>query len=577
MSEKIQSGERKSTKLFVNGVLILTISNILVKLIGLVFKIPLHDILGDTGMGYFNAAYTIYTAFFMISTAGLPVAISYMVSRSRAAGNFAQVKKIMRIAFVLFFIIGSVGMLAMFFGADFFATTLTEFPDSKLCIMAIAPTLFFVCLTSAFRGYFQGHQIMWPTAVSQLLESLGKLFVGILLANWSVSKGHSLPETAAWTIFGLTVGVFCGMVFIWVTKLVYNTASVNAEYELQDSYTMKSERTGKLIKELVVMAVPVTLSSSVMSLANLIDLTVIARRLQDIGFTADGASTIYGNYTTLAVPMFNLIPVLVYPIGYSLVPMISALLVKDEKENARRVMTSSLKSATILSMPCAVGMAVLAEPILTLIYGSKNLLEKYTAEGNALLSDASFMKYIAADTTSASLAAPLLTILAVSSFLVSMLAITNSVLQAHKKPYLPLISMLVGAAVKIVASYLLIGNPDIGIYGAPISTDICYIVVVMMNFFFCAKYADFAPAVSKVFVKPLVASALCGLGAVGVYALLDRLTSSHFITTAVAICAAALIYFVSILLLGALEKEDFDFIPKGKALYRMLSRIKLIK
>ena len=577
MSEKIQSSERKSTKLFVNGVLILTISNILVKLIGLVFKIPLHDILGDTGMGYFNAAYTIYTAFFMISTAGLPVAISYMVSRSRAAGNFRQVKKIMRIAFVLFFIIGSIGMLAMFFGADFFSTTLTEFPDSKLCIMAIAPTLFFVCLTSAFRGYFQGHQIMWPTAISQLLESLGKLFVGILLAHWSISKGHSLPETAAWTIFGLTVGVFCGMAFIWVTKLVYNTAGVNAEYAAPDSLTRECDSTKTLLKELVVMAVPVTLSSSVMSLANLIDLTVIARRLQDIGFTADGASTLYGNYTTLAVPMFNLIPVLVYPIGYSLVPMISALLVNNEKDNANRVMTSSLKTAAILSMPCTVGMAVLAEPILSLIYGSKNLLEKYTLEGNALLNDASFMKYIAADTTSASLAAPLLSILAVSSFLVSMLAITNSVLQAHKKPYLPLISMLVGAAVKIAASYVFIGNPDIGIYGAPISTDICYIVVVVMNFFFCAKYAGFAPSVRKVFLKPLISSALCGVSAVLAFTLLDKFISSHFVTTVFSIAFAAVVYFVAILLLGALEKEDFDFIPKGKTLYRLLNKIKLVK
>ncbi len=577
MSERPQTVEKKSTRLFVNGVLILTVSNILVKLIGLVFKIPLHTILGDTGMGYFNAAYTIYTAFFMISTAGLPVAISYMISRSRAAGNFRQVKKIMRIAFTLFFIIGSVGTLAMFFGADFFATTLTEFPDSRLCIVAIAPTLFFVCLTSAFRGYFQGHQIMWPTAVSQLLESLGKLLVGILLARWSISQGHSLPETAAWTITGLTVGVFVGMAFIWVTRLVYNTASVNAEYALPNSDSMACDSTRALLKELVVMAVPVTLSSSVMSLANLIDLTVIARRLQDIGFTSDGASTLYGNYTTLAVPMFNLIPVLVYPIGYSLVPMISALLVKNERDNASRVMTSSLKTAAILSMPCAVGMAVLSEPILTLIYGSKNLLEKYTAEGNALLSDAEFMKHIGIETTSASLAAPLLTILAVSSFLVSMLAITNSVLQAHKRPYLPLISMLVGAAVKIAASYLLIGNPQIGIYGAPISTDICYIVVVALNFFFCARYADFAPSIRRVFLRPLIASALCGATAIGVYTLCDRVMSSHVITTGIAIALAAVVYFVAILLLGALEEADFDFIPKGKAIYRLLKRVRLIK
>ncbi|MBQ5389670.1 MAG: oligosaccharide flippase family protein, partial [Clostridia bacterium] len=156
MNNTTPKGQKTSTKLFVNGVLILTISNILVKAIGLLFKIPLHDILGDDGMGYFNAAYTIYTTFFMVSTAGLPVAISYMISRSRAAGNFGQVKKIMRIAFAVFFVIGAVGSCALFFGAGFFSENVAKIPESKYCIMAIAPTLFFVCLTSAFRGYFQG-------------------------------------------------------------------------------------------------------------------------------------------------------------------------------------------------------------------------------------------------------------------------------------------------------------------------------------------------------------------------------------------------------------------------------------
>lgn len=577
MSNTTQKGQKTSTKLFVNGVLILTISNILVKAIGLLFKIPLHDILGDDGMGYFNAAYTIYTTFFMISTAGLPVAISYMISRSRAAGNFNQVKKIMRIAFTVFFVIGTVGTCALFFGADLFSENVAKIPESKYCIMAIAPTLFFVCLTSAFRGYFQGHQIMWPTAVSQLLESLGKLLIGILLANWSIARGDELPVTAAWTIFGLTVGVLCGMGFIWITKLLYNTQKINAEYELADSYTMPSASTKSLLKELVVMAIPVTLSSSVMSLANLIDLTVISRQLQSIGFTSKGAAALYGNYTTLAVPMFNLIPVLVYPIGYSLVPMISALLVKKEKNEAKRVMTSSLKTAAILSMPCTVGMAVLSYPILSLIYGNGSLLAKYTAENSELLNDAMFMSYIQDTTSSASLAAPLLSILAISSFLVCMLAITNSVLQAHKKPYLPLVSMLIGAAVKIAASFLLIGNPKVGIYGAPLSTDVCYIVVVICNFYFCARHADFRPSVRKVFLRPLIASALCGLTAVGTYALLDRLVASHLVTTVLAIAAAAIVYFVALLLMGALEKEDFDFIPKGQTIYRLLGKMHLVK
>ena len=577
MNNTTPKGQKTSTKLFVNGVLILTVSNILVKAIGLLFKIPLHDILGDDGMGYFNAAYTIYTTFFMVSTAGLPVAISYMISRSRAAGNFVQVKKIMRIAFAVFFVIGAVGTCALFFGSGFFSENVAKIPESKYCIMAIAPTLFFVCLTSAFRGYFQGHQVMWPTAVSQLLESLGKLLIGILLANWSIGRGDALPVTAAWTIFGLTIGVLCGMGFIWITKLLYNTQHINAEYELPDSYSMPSASAKSLLRELVVIAIPVTLSSSVMSLANLIDLTVISRQLQAIGFTTKGAAALYGNYTTLAVPMFNLIPVLVYPIGYSLVPMISALLVKKEKEEAKRVTTSSLKTAAILSMPCTVGMAVLSFPILSLIYGNASLLMKYTAEGSELLTDKMFMSYVTQTTSSASLAAPLLSILAVSSFLVCMLAITNSILQAHKKPYLPLISMLIGAAVKIAASFLLIGNPAIGIYGAPISTDICYIVVVVCNFYFCARYADFRPSVRKVFVKPLISAALCGLAAIGTYALAAKVLGPSRLITLVAIAAAGVVYFAALLLLRALEKEDFDFIPKGQTVYRLLCKLHLMR
>ena len=325
------------------------------------------------------------------------------------------------------------------------------------------------------------------------------------------------------------------------------------------------------------MAVPVTLSSSVMSIANLIDLTVISRQLQSIGFSEAGASALYGNYTTLDVPMFNLIPVLVYPIGYSLVPMVSALIVKNETLETKRVITSSLKSAAIIALPCTVGMAVLAKPILELIFKADSLLARYEATGSELLLDEKFMSLIDETTTSASLAAPLLSILAVSSFLVCMLAITNSVLQANKRPYLPLVSMLIGACAKVVASYLLIGNESVGIYGAPISTDICYVIVVLCNFYFCAKYANFRPSVVKVFLKPLISAALCGGAAIGVYTLATNMLGASRINTIAAIAAAAVVYFAAILLMRALDREDFEFIPAGRKLLKVLDKLHLVK
>ncbi|MBQ9429586.1 MAG: polysaccharide biosynthesis protein, partial [Clostridia bacterium] len=509
---------KKSTKLFVNGVLILTVFNVIEKIIGLIYKIPMRSLLGGEGMGYYNAAYSIYVWFFMISTAGLPVAMSLMISRSRAGGNFREVKKIMRIAFFTFFTIGLCGMALLFFGAGWFSN-LQKLEDCKYCIMALSPTLFFVCLTSAFRGYFQGHQVMWPTAVSQFLESLGKLVFGLIFAYYAISRGWELKYVAASAVFGLAAAVFCGMLFMFLTKLLYKTQAVDAEFVRADGETLPVASGGKLLKELVVIAVPVTLSSSVMSLANLIDAVVISRRLQFSGFAEKAAAGLYGDYTTLAVSMFNLVPVLVYPIGYSLVPMLTALLANKDDAGAKTTMASSLKIAALISMPAAVGMAALAKPILSMIFSSANKAPDYLSPA-----DYELLAYKA--DTAAGLAAPLLSILAVSSFLVSMLAITNAVLQSHKKQHFPLISMLVGAGAKIAASYFLIGNVHIGIFGAPISTDLCYIIVTVLNFYFCARHADFRPPLFATFGKPLIASALCGGAALGVYTLCAPLTSS---------------------------------------------------
>jgi len=183
--------------MFFSGVLVLTIANLLIKVIGLLFKIPITNIIGDEGMGYFNAAYTIYTWFYMISTAGLPVAVSVMISKGRTSGNFKEVKKIYKITMLLFVAIGLVGMLLMIFLSKSFADVMGS-RSIYLSIIAIAPTLFFICISSAVRGYFQGYQNMFPTAVSQIIEALGKLILGILFANYAISKGYDLPMVAAY-------------------------------------------------------------------------------------------------------------------------------------------------------------------------------------------------------------------------------------------------------------------------------------------------------------------------------------------------------------------------------------------
>ncbi|MBR5446554.1 MAG: polysaccharide biosynthesis protein, partial [Clostridia bacterium] len=408
------------------GVLILTVSNLLVKALGMLFRIPMNYFLGDTGMGYYNAAYTIYTFFYMLSTAGLPAAVSVMAAASRADGQYKQSRRILYTALVLFCLIGLTGSAVFGFFPDALAELIGA-PSSSSCILAIAPTLFFICVTSAFRGYFQGCSRMIPTAVSQLLEAVCKVGAGILGALYGIRMNAPPQVTAAYAITGLTLGAAVSMLYLLVQDLcTHETETAMQPQTLQP--------VNYVLKQLAAIALPVTMSSAVMSLSSVMDTVLIQHLLRQSGFTEETAAAMYGNYTSLAVPMFNLPPVLVYPVAYALVPLLAG---KQRKE-AERIIPAALRIAVLIGMPCSMGLAVLSEPILKLLYRE----------------------------SSAVTAAPLLTLLAPSSLLVCILAVTNSVLQSQRRAGLTVYSMLAGTVVKVLAESVLI--PCIGIAAAPI-------------------------------------------------------------------------------------------------------------
>ena len=528
--------------MFFSGVVVLTLSNIIVKAIGLFFKIPLIHYLGELGMGYFNAAYTIYTWFYMISTAGLPVAISIMVSEARAKGNYKQIKRIFRISVSLFFAIGLIGMCAMAGGAGFFSSFMKN-EKSAWCIIAIAPTLFFICISSSIRGYFQGFQNMIPTAVSQVIEAAGKLLIGIFMAIWALDAGYELHIAAALSISGLTIGVALSMLFLIVSKALFKESTYGVD-PLSDAEAPKN---GAVASRLIKIAVPITISSSVMSLTNMIDLVIVLRRLQDVGYVREVAVAMYGNYTTLAVPLYNLPPVLIYPIAYSIVPLLTATLQRKGREQVTKLVDSTFRMAAIIAIPCALGLCALSRPILELLFGGLD--------------------------GAIDMASPLLSVLSVSSFFVCMLAITNSILQASGKEQKPIVSMLVGAAVKLVSSYILIGIPGVGMYGTPISTLLCYITVCALNFYFIAKHVCVPPSAYRVFAKPLLAATLC---------VASSLAFLHFVPgtrlyTLVAIFIAVMVYAVAVFVFKAITKEDVLVLPKGEKIYGVLKKIRLMK
>ena len=536
-----------SKKLFLSGVAIMTLSTAIVKIIGLLYKIPMLSYLGTEGMAYFNAAYDIYTMFYMISTAGLPVAVSILISENRVRGNVRNIRRIYRVTVSMFFVIGCAGMLAMIFGSGWFADRI-GIDDSSYCIVAIAPTLFLICISSALRGYFQGHQIMTPTAVSQIIEALGKLLVGLFLASWALKKGYSLPVVAAFAVLGLTIGVAVSMLYLIFTKFLFRITGKQSA--LTEDRGLLPERSSAILGNLIKISIPITISSSVMGLARLVDTALISNRLQHIGFAQSVANSFYGAYSTLVVPIYNLPPAIITGIALSLVPMLTSAIESGNREKESMVLSSSLRICSLFAMPCSVGICLFSKSILELIFSGQ--------------------------TEAVEIAYPLLSILGISVIFACLMTVTNAILQAYKQERKPIISMAVGAAVKIVFDYLLIGIEGINIYGAPISTFMCNATVMALNFYFIKKYATKFDGLVKLFYRPLAASVLSIGIAFGIYFLIVKNYGASRLYTIASIGIAAILYVIFAMLMRAVDEEDIKMLPGGKRIYSLLRKIKLI-
>lgn len=515
ISGEITPGRGKFARTFLSGVVVLTISNLLVKMAGLLFKIPMNYIVGDTGMGYYNSAYSIYTLFYMLSTSGLPVALSVIVSEKRARGEIDSAKLVYRLALALFVGGGLLVCGIMIFAAVPLAELIRS-DKSALSVAVAAPTMVFICAASAVRGYFQGCGNMVPTAISQLIEAVGKLIIGIAAASYAIRMGYPIHVVAAYGVSGLTLGSLAGMLYLLIVKFLRGDRDL-----FVDDITVSHEKTpvSDVLHRFLKISLPVTISASVMSLTNTID-TAMIQRILSTTMSEEAAATLYGNYTSLAVPMFNLPPVLVYPIAYALVPAVASSFSTGKREEAARKIETSLKYAFIIGLPCALGLTVLADPVLCLFYKD----------------------------SSAHMASSLLTLLAPSSFFVCILAVTNSVLQTCGEERKPVISMLCGAVVKCVSSVFLL--KQYGIIGAPISTFLCYLTVTIINFAFVVRVSGIKLEFNVVFLRPLIGSVLCAFTAM----LTFRFTRNCIL----AIILAAVVYAAVIIGSGAVTAEEIN-------------------
>ena len=454
--EKILPTKRPS---FLSGAGILTLSALIVKVIGLFYRIPLLNLLGTEGMGYFNTAYELYALFCVISTAGLPVAMSVLISALEAEGKEAEGRRVFRVSLGLFAAVGCAGTLLLWSLSAPFASLLGS-PLSAACMRAISPTVFFICLSSAFRGYFQGRRQMLPTALSQVMEACGKLFLGLSFAGLALDRGKSLPTTAAYAVMGLTVGTALSVLYLYIHKRMSDRRAV-------DISALQEENSSSLsvLRRLLAIAVPVTLSTGLISLTKCIDLALILRRLQEAGHTAAEATSLYGCYSTLVLPVFNILPSLTTSVALSATPTLSAALQKGKEglSELQKTASSALRIILTVSLPAALGISVFAEDILSLLFRGQPI---------AVVQ-----------------ATPWLSCLGLSVPAACLITVTGAMLQAAGKAQKPIVSMLCGVTVKIVVAFVLLGREGWGMAGAPVSSLCCDAVILICNLIFIRKYA----------------------------------------------------------------------------------------
>ncbi len=529
-------------KVFFSGVLLLTLSTVLVKVVGLFYKIPMLSYLGSEGMGYFHSAYEIYAVFCIIATAGLPVALSVLISAALAEGKEREAERIWQISLTLFVLVGLIGSLLIWgFARPICRWIKSE--DAFGCIVAIAPTLFFVCVSSAIRGYFQGYQKMLPTAVSQLLEALGKLIFGLLFAHFALKQGASVPALAAAAGWGITAGTILSTVYLAFERIRFRQKADGRnkiEFSLREHTVEK-----KLLK----IALPITLGAFLISLTKVVDMSMILRRLQAIGYTSSEANEAYGSYTTLAISVFALLPTLLNSVSLPLVPILSSAIASGDRITEHKMIELSYRLNALIAIPASIGITLFAQPILSLLFTNQSK---------------------AVET-----AAPLLSILGISVFLSCMITATNSVLHAYREVKKPIYSTLAGVLTKAIAAYLLIGIPTIGLLGAPISSFFCNAVIVAMNMHFVNKLCE-AVDIKSLFLYPTLLSVLTVGIAYGEHLFLCYHLGSNVFTTLIPMATAVLLYLVLGCLLGLISEEDLSALPGGNKICSILLKMHLL-
>lgn len=522
MSAEQQNSNTNNSK-FLKGTMILTISSIIVKVIGSLNWIILSRVLGGEGIGLYQMGFPIYLMAITVSSAGVPVAISIITSEKLANKDYRGAKRVFNVSLRLLLISGLVFSSALLFGADFLINQhIIRDARAYYSIIALAPAVFFVTFLASFRGYLQGWQIMTPTATSEVVEQLVRVITMLVFADLFMPYG--LAYAAGGASMGAGAGAFCALlVLMWFYRRLKRR--LHEEIEAQDD-SIPQESAGHIIKRLLKLALPVSLTSLMLPIGANLDLLIVPQRLEVAGFDVRHATELFGYLTGMAVPLVNLATIFTAAMTISLVPSISESRTLERFDAIRDKIRLAFRVAMIITFPCFMGLFFLAEKVAALIYNAPG-------------------------------AAGAIQTMSVGILFLGMHQISTGILQGLGKTAIPVINMILACIVKVVMSWWLTAIPFLGIKGASMATVADFAVAAIINMGFIYKYTGFTFSLGSL-LKPLLAAGV--MGAV-IYAVLGITEQLGMWCVLFAMVAAVPSYALALLAFGGLTKEDLENIP----------------
>ena len=551
------SNKSKSNSFIIQGS-ILAFAGILVRVIGLIYRIPLNRILGESGMGYYGTAFEIYNVLILLSSQSMPLAVSKIVSEKLEKKQYKNAHKVFKGALIYGITIGVIfGMLA-FFGADWISVKIYKLPQVAIPLRILAPTLTVACVLGVLRGYFQGMGNMIPTSVSQIFEQIVNAVVSVIAAyelgayGYSLSKMADESETfrASYSAAGGTLGTLCGAVtalIIMIIILYRHFGSINSN--IRKDITKSVDSYGTITKVIVFTITPVLISTTIYNIGNLLDNPIFQNIMYSISPESTEAqrSAVYGNYTGIYRTLTTMPIAIASALSTAIVPSLVRSYVAGDKSVVKNKIDMALKFSMIIAFPCGMGLSVLGVPINKLLFGS-------SGDG----------------------AAPMMVFSIFTVIAFSLSTISNAILQGIDKLRVPIKNSAISLGLQLIILPCLLIVFKLNIYGVVIGDILFGATVSVLNAMSIKKYLNYRQNMFETFVKPFICAGVMGAGCFGIYKLFNGLIKINAISTIVAIMVAVVIYALMLVITKTVTEDELLSMPKGAMIAKLMKKIHMI-